>query len=150
LENSILRFRVSYFALALLTIPFLLGCEKRDPTWKATYPLTGTLIVDGSPAEGVLVEATDVKGLDATNPTMSTAFTDANGQFKFSTYEQGDGVPDGEYLVTFMWGTLNPMSMQYGGPDKLKNRYNDPEKSEFRVQVAGKPVDMGRIELSTE
>jgi hypothetical protein len=145
-----LRFCFPFLLLLALAIPLLLGCQKRDPSWKPTYPLTGTLIVDGSPAEGVLVEATDVKGLDATNPTMSTAFTDADGQFKFSTYEQGDGVPDGEYLVTFMWGQLNPMSMQYGGPDKLKNRYNDPDQSEFRVQVDGKGVDMGRIELSTD
>jgi hypothetical protein len=50
-----------------------------------------------------------------------------------------------------MWGELNLFSMQYGGPDKLKGRYNDPKKSQIRCKVEkGKPADLGRIELSTK
>jgi 5-hydroxyisourate hydrolase-like protein (transthyretin family) len=138
--------------LPIVVVALLLGgCSQRDPSWKPTFPLTGTVLVDGTPAEGVLVQITEVGQPDLENPTFSSAYTDAQGKFALSTYEAGDGVPEGEYFVTFMWGQVNMLSMQYGGPDKLNNRYHDPEKSEFRIRVdAGKPTDMGEIQLTTK
>jgi hypothetical protein len=127
------------------------GCNQRDASRKPTFPLTGTVRVDGAPAEGVLVKITDVDGHDPSDPTFSTAYTDPQGKFQLSTYDAGDGVPEGEYLVTFMWGQVNPLTMQFGGPDKLQGRYDDPETSEFRVKVeAGKPTEMGEIQLTTK
>lgn len=42
-------------------------------------------------------------------------------------------------------------TMQYGGPDKLKDKYSDPKKSECKVTVEkGKPADMGQIDLTTK
>jgi hypothetical protein len=147
------KFPLRTFPLFLTLIAIALlagGCSRRDPSRKPTYPLTGTVLVDGIPAEGVLVKITDIGVADLENPTFSTAFTDAQGQFQLSTYDAGDGVPEGEYSVTFMWGEVNMFSMQYGGPDKLNDRYNDPEKSEFRIRVeAGKRTDMGEIRLTT-
>ena len=56
----------------------------------------------------------------------------------------------GEYVPTFEWGKWNFFAGTYGGPDKLKGRYENPDASEFRVSVTGKgPVDLGRIELSS-
>ena len=50
--------------------------------------------------------------------------------------------------MTFMWGQLNMLNMQYGGPDKLKERYADPKKSTYRIKVQnGTPTDMARVEL---
>ncbi|MFH1922367.1 MAG: hypothetical protein ABIP48_21095 [Planctomycetota bacterium] len=35
--------------------------------------------------------------------------------------------------------------------DKLKGKYSDPAKSEFKVTVTeGQPTDMGRFELTTK
>lgn len=127
----------------------LLGC-KEDNNRKPTFPVTGTVHVDGKPAEAVRVEIYDVKGLDPKQPTYSSAFTDAEGKFALSTYENGDGVPEGEYALTYMWGKLNVMSMQYGGPDKLNNKYSDAKKTPFKIKVeAGKPTDLGVVDLKT-
>ncbi|HUE69782.1 MAG TPA: hypothetical protein VMP01_02740 [Pirellulaceae bacterium] len=127
------------------------GCKSRNADWKPTHPVSGTLFVDGTPAEGVQITLNDLAGIDKNQPTISQAFTDKEGKFTLSTYEQGDGVPEGEYVLTFLWGQINPLSMQFGGPDKLKERYVDPAKSTFKVKVEkGKPVDLGRIELTTK
>ena len=126
------------------------GCSGGDNR-KPTYPVTGVLVVDGQPAEAVRITLNDVKGMDPNKPTYSETFSDKDGKFAVSTYEKGDGVPEGEYVLTFYWGTINPLNMQYGGEDKLKQKYVDPATSQFRIKVdKGKPNDMGRIELSTK
>lgn len=61
-------------------------------------------------------------------------------------------MPPGEYVLTFSWREFNTFSMSYSGPDKLNGRYNDPQQSEFRLTVESgdEPIDLGRIELTTE
>jgi hypothetical protein len=79
-----------------------------------------------------------------------------DGSFNFMTYLAGDGVPVGKYVVEFVQLQLprqrqrqgNGVARRYGGPDKLKNLYNDPEKNkgipEFVVEVA----EPGRTDYS--
>lgn len=140
------RFAFSFLLLAIL----LSGCEGRDPNWKETYPVTGEVYVDGSPVAGLKVQCTDLAGLDKENPTLSGALTDDQGKFVISTYESADGMPVGEYVLTFTWGDYNSISRSFG-PDKLKNKFADPKKSEHKFTVEkGKPTDLGRIELTTK
>ncbi len=113
--------------------------------------MTGEVYVDGAPVGMLAVRCTAVAGLDSENPTASSAFTDDEGKFEISTYETGDGVPEGEYVLTFEWGKMNLISNQYGGPDKLKGRYMDAEKSENKFTVVtGEPTEIPRIELTTK
>jgi len=136
----------------LLFVPVLLlcSCGPAGPARKETYPVTGVVVVDGNEASGVTVTLHDTKGMDAEMPTFSQATTDETGKFSLSTYEGGDGVPEGDYLVTFTWGEFNALSRSMEG-DKLKGKYGDAKKSEFKLNVkAGSPIDMGRIELSTQ
>jgi len=135
----------------LLVAMCLCSCGKDQPFRKETFPVTGQLIVDGQPAENVVVTCHDLKGLDKVSPTFPETNTGKEGVFKISTYQAGDGVPEGEYALTFYWGELNLMSMSYGGPDKLNDRYRDPATSTIKVVVKkGKPADLGRIELTTK
>lgn len=137
--------------LGALLVGVLSSCgEEKGPPRKETYPVTGQVIVDGQPAENLAVKCHNLEGMDKEDPTVSSAFTDEEGKFELSTYESGDGVPPGEYVLTFFWGQRNMISMTYGGPDKLNGKYRDPEQSEFRITVEnGEPTDLGRIELST-
>ena len=142
--------RLVVFVSAAALFP-LVGCREPGSDWKPTEPLSGVLLVDGEPAEGVQVTLHNVAGIDAKQPTFSQGFSDKEGKFKLSTYEEGDGVPEGDYVLTFFWGQINPLSMQFGGPDKLQEKYQDPAQSKFKVKVEkGKPVDLGRIELTTK
>jgi len=137
------------FAASLCLL--LCSCAEEGPVRKETYPVTGEVYVDGQPAADVAVTCNDVKGLDTEMPTTSSGVTDQNGRFQISTYESSDGVPPGEYTLTFMWGQRNLMTMSYGGPDKLNGRYSDPKASEVRFTVeSGKPADLGQIQLTTK
>ncbi|MDZ7616888.1 MAG: hypothetical protein U1E05_07790, partial [Patescibacteria group bacterium] len=89
--------------------------------------------------------------IDTEHPTVSSALTDEAGKFAVATYKTGDGLPEGEYSLTFSWQEYNVMARGFTGPDKLRGRYADPAKSEFRVVAErGKPIDLGRIELTTK
>jgi hypothetical protein len=135
----------------LLLIAFTAACAKQASDRKETYPVTGEVYVDGRPAPMIQVNLHNLAGIDQQQPTHSSAFTDDAGKFEVSTYEQGDGVPEGEYVLSFVWGQFNMVSMQYGGPDKLKDKYADPKTSTFKVRVEkGKPANLGRIELETK
>ena len=127
------------------------SCGDKIPDRKPTFPVTGEVYVDGQPAAQLQVTCHDVKGIDTADPTVSAALTDQDGKFAVSTYQSGDGVPEGEYVLTFVWGKFDLISKSYGGADRLKGRYSDPQKSAWRFRVeAGKPIDLGCIELSTK
>jgi|688.fasta_scaffold356197_2 hypothetical protein len=113
-----------------------------------TIPITGTVKVDGTAAAFLRVVAVPVGGTGAV-PMQSTGMTDANGLFTISTYETGDGVPAGQYQLTFVWGQINLMNSQYSG-DKLNGKYSDPAKSEHTLTVTDSddPHDLGVIELT--
>lgn len=137
----------------LLSMLFLFGCSRDEgPVKKPTSPVTGQILVDGSPpGASIKVTCHSQDGIDTENPTFSSCLSDEDGKFAINTYEKGDGVPAGNYVLTFMWGQMNLMSMSYGGPDKFKGRYSDPEESEYAFGVVeGLPTDLGVIELTTQ
>jgi hypothetical protein len=139
-------------AIPAALIVLFCSCSKEEGFRKETFPVKGEVYVDGSPAPQLQVTCHDVKGMDKEHPTFSSAFTNEEGKFEISTYESADGVPEGEYVLTFMWGQMNMISMSYGGPDKLNGRYRDPKAADAkRVTVTkGTPADLGRIELTTK
>lgn len=109
-------------------------------------------MVDGKvPSSPIKVDCHNRGPLDNEHPTVSWAMTGDGGTFAISTYESGDGAPPGEYALTFHWGEMNLISMNYGGKDRLKNKYSKPEDSVVKFTVKeGSPVDLGEISLSTK
>ncbi len=130
----------------------VVGCGGTDPNRKQTYPVTGVITVDGNPPGGeIQITCHPVDGFDAQRPSVSQTSSNEEGKFSISTYEAGDGVPAGNYKLTFSWQEFNVMSREYSGPDKLNGRYSDPEKSEVLLKVeAGTPTDMGVVALTTK
>jgi len=140
--------RTSFFVcLACL----LVGCEKKFTDEHAVYPIAGILTVDGVPQEGLRITMQNVSGSDPAKPTFPSGYSKAEGKISISTYADGDGAPAGTYKVTIEWGEFNPLSMSYGGPDKLKGRYSDVEKTELQWTVTDSKVnDLGTIALTTK
>ena len=144
-----------YRRLVLLTLLLLVFCgcsnDTAAPGRLKTYPVKGTVLVDGQPVESLAVECHNIDGLNKQNPTMSQALTGKLGKFEIGTYQTGDGVPDGEYTLTFLWGDWQAFTMTYGGPDKLNGRYRDPKTSLIKFTVkSGQPTELGEIKLTTE
>lgn len=144
--------------LSLIVLSLMLGCGDKGESDFVRDPVTkvkGRLLIDGKAEPMVTVQLNRVGGPDEKAGTSKlltvSGFTDPEGNFNIGTYDRGpdaDGAPDGEYTVTFLWGQIGLMSGRYEG-DKFEGKYADPEKSKWPVTVAGAPVDMGTIELST-
>jgi hypothetical protein len=142
----------SFVGLSLLLMLLLVfcGCSKPQGNRKATFPVTGSVSVDGNPVEGLAVVCINVAGIDKEHPTESQCFTKEDGSFEIGTYESSDGVPEGEYVLTFRWGEWNRLSHSYEG-DKLDGRYANPKKPVVTFTVeAGKPTELDEIELTTK
>lgn len=147
------RQTVAIFALALLT----LSCARsRGPERVPTIPVTGTVLLDGKPASEVTVtlhRQDTPPGELGVYTAHPTGLTDENGKFSLSTYEQGDGIAAGVYVATFQKLKYDAFRNRRGGPDQLKGKYSDEDKSEFKVSVTGEeeaPLNLGSFELSSK
>lgn len=93
-------------------------------------------MVGGEAAEGALVVFHPVAPSEpkTTNPNGTVQ---ADGSFKLTTYDSGDGAPANDYVVTIFWPEppKSPIDHPAMGPDQLKNRYTDPASSEIRVSI---------------
>lgn len=140
---------------------------KENPEFKrkTVVPFHGTVLVDGQPPQTeskLFVILNEFEHLDANAHAEAPklyATCDSNGDFAFTTYERGDGVAAGKYVVTFLelhdpgavkgTGALAFKSGRriaggrvFKGSDELKNLYNDPDKNskESRFVVDLKPA----------
>jgi hypothetical protein len=96
------------------------------------FPLAGRITVDGQVPEAggfgkprLIVLLFDQANLDASPGSVPKAICDAKGEFAFSTYEQGDGVAPGKYVLALVMLRYEKKKGYIGG-DGLKNFYNDP------------------------
>lgn len=129
----------------------LVGCsEKQRGNRLSTTGVIGQVTVDGKPVpadEPLRVVCNAVP--TSTAGLKSQTLTGADGRFEISTYQKGDGVPPGDYSLTFFWGKMNIMNGSYDGPDRLKDKYQNSETSAvtFTVPAEGTPIDLGEIAL---
>jgi hypothetical protein len=138
---------ISKFLLLCLLV---MGCgrERRPPNEKPVIPVSGVVLVNAAPIAGVQIRFHAVTQ-DPQNATLSMAKTDAEGKFKAWTYRVNDGVPPGDYTITFNDQSETKPHMR-SGADLFKGKYSDPKASklELTVPANGKPIDMGTIELT--
>jgi hypothetical protein len=145
---------------------------KNNPGEQPQAPLAkvaGRVSIDGQPPAADLrlfVVLSDPGHLDKQGETPRVfARCDPQGNFAFTTYSTGDGVPYGKYVASFVElhrmkgtrrGRMPRPQLIFVEPDELKNLYNDPEKNkndptfvldvqppgrtnyEFDLSVAGK------------
>jgi len=110
-----------------------------------TVPVTGTVLVDNKPVDGIAVLFLRVseKGVDFPVPEPE-GITDENGMIQVSTYSTGDGGVPGVYKVCFVWNL---------GNDRFRGKYDKKEKSKFTVTIPDEaidgPFDVGTFELSS-
>lgn len=84
----------SGLVLAVMT----LGCsgnESEVPGRPERTEVSGTITMNGSPVEGATVTLRPVQGGHS-----AVGITDSSGKYVLGTFDKGDGVVPGEYLVT--------------------------------------------------
>ena len=96
-----------------------------------TVAVSGKVTVGGVPTGNIVIYGyTQASGL---KPAAET-HTKADGTYCWNTYTDCDGVPPGEYKLTFAH-IPNERKGKKQGEDLLKGQYKDPAKSEFSLVV---------------
>lgn len=129
---------------------FLAGCssERKPANELKVVPVTGVVLVDGEPTAGIKIMMFS-KATDPEKRAFPRGVTDEEGRFHAWTYRVNDGVPPGEYVVTYVdHSQANPAVRE--NPDGFQGRYSDRNSTEHRVTVpdSDEPFDMGEISLS--
>ena len=125
------------------------GCRRTPPQFESrpTFPVEGTVLIQGQPAEGVQVF---LHPCDASQRGQPRGVTDAAGRFRLRTYHDGDGAPAGEYTVTVYWPAPYkpqvPVEDQLP-PDRLGGRFMNPTDSSLRATVNAGPTTLPPFEL---
>jgi hypothetical protein len=106
------------------------------------YPVRGKVLVDGRPAERVVVTLYPSGGAGG---RRSMATTEADGSFQVTTSARYDGVPPGEYAVTLVWPEYTADGDP--GPDRLKGRYAAPARPFTKVVVQPQATQLEPFEV---
>ena len=140
--------KTTYF-FCCLTLLALAGCAKQGPKGgprQETVPLSGTVSVDGKPEKGIAVSCHPQE--EGSGKRVLSGSTDETGKVIVSTYTAGDGVPPGNYNLTFKW--LKKGKGLGKAKDIFKGRYADPKKSKFKIDAKqGEPTEFDEIKLTT-
>ena len=125
----------------LLSLALVPGCGSQGTgdTRVKVYPVEGKLLVLGRPAgdAALAFHAVD-KGRAGGHCPVGT--TRADGTYRLMTYSQGDGAPEGEYVVTLYWPhdpqLVNECACsELTTHDRLFGRYADPATSQLRATI---------------
>ena len=118
------------------------GCSRTDG--EATYPVAGTVRVNGKPATSALVTFHSLDG--SARPTGRVA---EDGTFALTTREGADGAPVGEYRVTVVWTEAVARKRAVSDGDDVPVRsllpaaYSKPESTPLKATVkagANEPI----------
>lgn len=102
-----------------------------SPVGPPRYEVTGIVLVDGKPAERVLVQFHSTNEQLQGDDRYPVAVTNAQGQFRLNEGSQQAGVLEGKYRVTFSWLS----SPNLDAVDKFKGAFANDSKSKYVVDV---------------
>lgn len=145
-----------FFGISLfLSVVSLAACSSNDASEIQAIPVTGTVTLDGEPAEGVSVTFFPA---DGTSGNGGYGTTGSDGTFTLSNQMSSPGVPEGNYVVLFNKmrtsdGQPIPedaMAADVGATNVLPPVYNNPENTPFRVIVSSSGANMETYELKSK
>ena len=129
--------------LIIAMLPLLLtfsGCsEKRVPV----YPVAGKVTYKGQPPVGASVVLHPAKSGDTSDVTPTGTVKD-DGSFAITSYEPGDGAPQGEYVATIEWYKYQK-DLGGAGPNVIPSKYVSAKTSPVKVSVSGGPAQIAPI-----
>lgn len=140
------RFDVGLLGVAMLSLT-LAGCAEAKPDRAAVFPAKGTITLKGEPTHGAILALHPKTPLPAGVPSPR-ANVGKDGSFAVSTYDSGDGAPEGEYVVTVTWYKLikNGEDSKIG-PNVIPPKYGDPNTSDLIVKIAAGENAIPAIQL---
>lgn len=148
-----MRFRIAGASGLVFVCLMTTACSHpRRPAITDKVPLTqvtGTVLVDGVPTSGVHIQYVPQGEIAEKRERYLNRFfllTGDGGRFSLSTYQNGDGIPYGDYVLEFKWFE----QLLSGEVDKLGGRYSNAKSPWMTIQVKeNQDLDLGEIELKT-
>jgi hypothetical protein len=117
----------------------------------------GTVSVDGSPQAGIKVKCIPLGEFEPKEYVKSLlGVTNEDGEFKLGTYEPGDGLPLGDYALTFVWepiqiGPRIGANKKGAAEDLLHGRYATMENAPIKINVEpNQPLTLEPFDLKTK
>lgn len=125
-----------YRIAVILLVGATVGCLKSGETRKPTFAVTGKVFDGAKPIANATVVFHPVGDLGV----KPHGKTDANGEFKLTTYDGEDGAPAGRYRVTVeRWVTVSAD----GGPvNTIPAKFAKPDSSGFTAEVNVGPTSL--------
>lgn len=139
----------SYFVIGSL-ITFVLGCGGAGRPSIAVHRASGSVTWDGKPLEGASVQFHSVEPIKLDGketPVMPGAQSKSNGSFDVTTFRSGDGLPQGDYLVTVSCENRSTKPKNGDYPELLPAHFQDPNKSGLKVTIKSGTNKLDPFEL---
>ena len=123
------------FVLSLLTPLAFVGCGDSAPLTVATYPVEAPITFQGKPTPGAFVAFHPVTPTE--NVPAPRGVVTREGQLQVSTFNGGDGAPEGEYVLTVQWGRPVKQGDEIvPGPNVIPRKFASPQTSNLRIRIA--------------
>jgi hypothetical protein len=138
--------RVTAAAGLLMIVLPLVGCGQNGAERVPVHPVMGAIQFRGQPVGGAFVALHPRTPTDGVPGPRATVAKD--GSFAVSTYDGGDGAPEGEYVLTVQW--YKPVKVGndlVGGPNVLPAKYASVRTSDVRITVAAGENRLKPIQL---
>jgi hypothetical protein len=127
----------------IATLPLfvaLSGCsEQRVPV----YPVSGKITYKGQPPVGASVVLHSLSGSDAKDVVPAGTVKD-DGSFTVTSYDPGDGAPQGDYVATIEWYRYQS-ELGGAGPNVIPSKYVSAKTSPVKLSVDGGPAQIAPI-----
>ena len=114
------------------------GCGAENDDRVEVYPVSGKVFVGGKPIEGIsVIFYGQAPAQEDKRMPVPAGVTDANGEFRLTSYDSGDGAPAGEYKVAVIWNEPPPPNFSgvFEPRDRLGGRYASPNTSKLTATV---------------
>jgi hypothetical protein len=108
------------------------------------FPVTGSVNFKGKPPGGALIVLSSTTG--GAEGFAPTATVKDDGSFAITSYQPGDGAPQGEYVATLQWfKVVNDAGGSGPGPNVLPKEYASAKSSPIKISVGSGPTQVPPI-----
>jgi hypothetical protein len=133
----------TFSVFSTILVIALAGCGPKTKTGQhPTFPVTGKVLLNGTPLEGATVT------FHPTGKSVgASGTTNATGEFRLTTYEQNDGAVVGSFKVTVKKteeagkakeiapGVLDPNGAVTAAKSLVPAKYTTPEQTDLTANV---------------
>jgi hypothetical protein len=129
---------ITLFAMAIAN-----GCTQSE---LPVYPVVGHVTFENEWPLGTSVVLHPLSNVPSIRPQ---GVVDALGNFRVTTFRDGDGAPPGEYIVTLVWHKFVIDGEDYKpGPNVLPPMYAEPATSPLIIEVTERSNNLKPFTLS--